>query len=111
MLAGCKQPPAARVTKNEAAAERGRDAIRRAGCGACHEISGISWPRGRAGPSLMGFDDRGVIAGTLANTPDTLAAFIRNPSSVKPGSTMPAMPVSEAEARDIAAYLYAHQDD
>lgn len=59
----------------------------------------------------MAFDDRGAIAGMLPNTPDRLAAFIRDPASVKPGSTMPAMPVTEAEARDIAAFLYAQQDD
>ena len=36
-----------------------------------------------------------------------LAAFVRNAPETLPGSTMPAMPLSPAEARDVAAYLYA----
>ncbi|WP_235510593.1 c-type cytochrome [Tsuneonella troitsensis] len=52
-----------------------------------------------------------MIAGTLPNRPDVLAAFIRNPPSVKPGSTMPPMPVTQREAADIAAYLYGLDHD
>ena len=39
-------------------------------------------------------------------TAETLAAYIRNAPALVPNSAMPAMPVSEAEARDVAAYLY-----
>ncbi len=111
VLNGCKQPPDDRVTTQASDEERGLAAIRRVGCGACHEIRGLDWPRGRAGPSLMGFDDKTPIAGELVNTPANLAAFIRNAPAAVPGSTMPPMPVTEAEARDIAAYLYSRQDD
>ena len=111
VVPACKQPPEERVTTQAPAEKRGLAAIKRAGCGACHEIDGIEWPRGRAGPSLMGFDDRTPIAGVLPNTPANLAAFIRNASAVVPGSTMPPMPVTEREARDIAAYLYSRPDD
>ncbi len=110
-LGACKQPPDEIVTTQASAEERGLAAIKRAGCGACHEIRGIDWPHGRAGPSLTGFDDRTPIAGQLVNTPANLAAFIRNAPAAVPGSTMPPMPVTEAEARDIAAYLYSRQDD
>ena len=110
-LGACKQPPDARVTTQAAMEERGLAAIRRVGCGACHEITGVDWPRGRAGPSLVGFDDKTPIAGALANTPANLAAFIRYAPAIKPGSPMPPMPVTQAEARDIAAYLYSRQDD
>ena len=91
---------------DRAAIERGKMAIERVQCAACHEIPGIAWPKGRTGPSLHSFDDRGMIAGSLPNRPDILAAFIRDAPALKPGSPMPAMPVSDAEARDIAAYLY-----
>lgn len=107
----CKQPPASRYVPANDAAERGLIAIERAGCAVCHEIPGISWPQGRSGPSLIGFDDFGPIAGTLPNTPENLAAFIRNAPAAKPGSTMPAMPLTEEEARDAAAYLYGLDDD
>jgi cytochrome c1 len=111
LLTSCKDPVETRREPTETASDRGFAAIKRAGCGSCHEIPGLDWPSGRLGPSLEGFDDIGLIAGKLPNRPDMLAAFIRNPRSVKPGSTMPPMPVSEAEALDIAAYLYGLDHD
>ena len=90
----------------QASAARGLTEIKRAGCGACHVIPGLSWPRGGSGPSLEGFANQGLIAGTLPNRPDILAAFIRNAPAVLSGTTMPAMPLNEAQARDAAAYLY-----
>lgn len=109
-LAACKQPPEPRHVPDAKAMERGLAAIERAGCGACHEIPGLDWPSGRTGPSLVGFDDIGPIAGALPNTAENLAAFVRNAPAAKPGSTMPAMPLSEDEARDVAAYLYGIND-
>lgn len=109
-LSGCKQPPESRYSRGSTAAERGLATIERVGCASCHEIPGIAWPKGALGPSLKGFDDDGLIAGELPNTAENLAAFIRNAPAVKPGSTMPAMPVSEEEARDMAAYLYGLDD-
>ncbi|WP_269713298.1 c-type cytochrome [Caulobacter sp. NIBR2454] len=84
----------------------GRAAMERVGCGACHQIPGVRWPQGKVGPSLEGFADRALIAGQLPNQPQTLAAFIRNAPALSPNSGMPPMPVTEEEARDIAAYLY-----
>ena len=102
-LVACKQPPEPRHVPDA-------KAIERAGCGACHEIPGLDWPSGRTGPSLVGFDDIGPIAGALPNTAENLAAFVRNAPAAKPGSTMPVMPLSEDEARDVAAYLYGIND-
>ena len=90
---------------------RGKAAIERVGCAACHEIPGIEWPTGRTGPSLAGFDDIGPIAGALPNTPENLAAFVRNAPAAKVGSTMPAMPLTQEESRDVAAYLYGLDDE
>lgn len=106
LVAGCKPPPDARWPIDPAAVERGRKAIERVQCAACHDIPGIAWPKGRTGPSLQDFGDRGMIAAALPNRPDVLAAFVRDAPSVKPGSSMPPMPVTDAESRDIAAYLY-----
>ena len=47
----------------------------------------------------------GLIAGKLANTPDNLVRWIRQPKTVKPLTAMPDMGVSEGDARDMAAYL------
>ena len=82
--------------------------MERVGCGSCHVIPGIGWPKGKVGPALDGLGRQGLIAGKLPNEPDVLAAYIRNAPGLVPGSAMPAMPVSEQEAQDIAAYLYQH---
>ena len=47
-----------------------------------------------------------MIAGRLPNRPDVLAAFVRNAPALVPGTAMPAMPLTEEESRDVAAYLY-----
>ena len=61
-------------------------------------------------PELAGIADQALIAGQLPNRPDVLAAFVRNSPALLPESTMPAMPISEDESRDVAAYLYALSD-
>jgi len=111
LLCACKPPPTSRYEADPAAARRGFAAIQSAGCGACHEIPGVDWPKGRTGPSLVGFDDIGPIGGQLPNTPENLAAFVRNAPSALPGSTMPPMPLTVADARDVAAYLHGIDDD
>ena len=111
VLVGCKPPPDDRQLVDPDSAARGKAVIERVECAACHEIPGVDWPRGRLGPSLIGFDDVGLIAGSLPNRPGVLADFVRNAPAVKPGSTMPAMPISESESRDVAAYLYGAGDD
>lgn len=84
---------------------RGETAIAKFGCGSCHVIPGAR-ARGKVGPPLSDFAERAFIAGRSPNTPANLAAWIRRPDSVEPGTAMPALGVSEREARDIAAYLY-----
>lgn len=90
----------------QASPEHGLEVINRVGCGACHSIPGVDWPRSTIGPDLSGFGDRTLIAGSVPNRPDLLAAFVRDAPSVDPGSGMPSMPLSEEESRDVAAYLY-----
>lgn len=107
LTAACKPPPDETHAMPQADAARGKRAIERAGCGACHVIPGLRWPRGQSGPSLQGFAEQGLIAGRLPNRPDLLAAYVRDAPATLPGTTMPAMPLNEAEARDVAAYLYA----
>lgn len=106
-VGACKPPPGQEVAMPLADAERGKAAIERVGCASCHTIEGIDWPQGRTGPALAGMERRGLIAGRLPNRPDVLATFVRDAPSLVPDGTMPAMPLSEREARDVAAYLYA----
>jgi len=84
----------------------GSHAIRRYGCGACHEIPGIPGADGHVGPALTGFSRRAEVAGRLSNDPANLIRWIRHPQQVSPGNGMPDQGVTEQDARDIAAYLY-----
>lgn len=86
--------------------DAGKAAIARYACTACHEIPGTADAAGKAGPSLAGIAVRSEIAGRLANSPDNLVRWIRHPQHVAPGSGMPEQGLTQADARDIAAYLY-----
>ena len=44
-------------------------------------------------------------AGTLANTPGNLTAWIADPQGIKPGSQMPNLYLSGAQLNDTRAYL------
>lgn len=86
-------------------AERGRKALYQYACNACHMIPGVTGSNAHVGPSLEGIGARKLIAGTLANTPENLAHWLRETQKVKPGTAMPQLGVVEEDARDIAAYL------
>ncbi|MBC6982559.1 cytochrome c family protein [Caulobacter sp. 17J80-11] len=98
------QVQAARLTGGDP--EAGQAAIGRYGCGACHQIPGVPGAAGQVGPPLTGVSTRAYLAGRLDATPANLIRWIRDPQGVEPGTVMPDMGLSDAEARDIAAYLY-----
>lgn len=97
--------------EDSAAVARGRQAAVDLGCGACHTMPGIGWPQGRAGPSLDGFAARAMIAGRLPSRPDVLAAYLRDPQALVPGTAMPAVPMTQGQADDMAAWLYTLDRD
>jgi len=80
----------------------------RYGCAGCHTISALPGSAGKVAPSLDGLRQRVYIAGRLPNTADNLQRWIREPQSLSPGSAMPDTGISADEARDVAAFLYAH---
>ena len=86
-------------------AERGRQALYQYACSACHTIPGVTSSSPNVGPPLKGLASRGLIAGKLANTPDNLLHWLRHPKEVKPLTAMPDLGVTEADARDMVAYL------
>jgi sulfur-oxidizing protein SoxX len=90
--------------------KRGLAEMERVGCAACHDIPGITWPRGTVGGSLKGVGGRALLAGRHPNQPDVMTRWIRDAPSLSPGTAMPAMPVNDTQARDIAAYLYTLDD-
>jgi cytochrome c oxidase subunit 2 len=46
-----------------------------------------------------------IAAGALANTPADLLQWIRDPQAVKPGTTMPAVPLAADDLRAVIAWL------
>jgi putative membrane protein len=85
---------------------RGIRAIRHYGCAACHTIPGIPGANSNVGPALAGISGRPYLAGVLTNTPSNLVRWIHHPQQVDPLTAMPDVGLSEADARDIASYLY-----
>jgi mono/diheme cytochrome c family protein len=99
------QARAAQLTGGDPA--RAPALMNRYGCAGCHTIAGLQAPGGLVGPPLRDLGRRVYVAGVLTNTPDNLVRWIVNPKEFNPRTAMPVTGVSEEEARDIAAYLYA----
>lgn len=78
----------------------------RHGCAGCHGLRGVAGTAS-LGPDLTLFGQRGTVgAGTLANTAENVARFIRNPQALKPGVQMPAFDMlPDEEIAAIADYL------
>jgi cytochrome c len=88
-------------------AERGRRLLTQYQCGSCHVIPGVAAATGRSAPTLAAFGRRSYIGGRWPNESDALVRWIVAPRALLPDATMPAMGASEADARDMAAYLMA----
>jgi cytochrome c1 len=104
-LAACGGPPDPTPTLGAADVARGRQLVADKGCVACHAFPDVKWPRGGLGPPLAGFGQQGLIAGRLPNQPGVLMQFVRNAPALVPGTAMPAVPMTDQEARDVTAYL------
>lgn len=104
-LVACDGPPDRTPTLGDADIARGRQLVAAKGCTACHSFPDVRWPRGGLGPSLDGFGRQGLIAGRLPNQPGVLMQFVRNAPALVPGTAMPAVTMTDSEARDVTAYL------
>lgn len=102
---GCSQDRPAAVAGGDAV--RGHAAVLRYGCAACHTIPGVPSYGANVGPPLAGLAKRSYLAGVLPNTPENLVRWLRDPPQVDPRTAMPRLGVSDTEAADIAAFLYA----
>jgi mono/diheme cytochrome c family protein len=101
--AGCEERHETGAVGDPAA---GSAVIARIECGVCHTIPGIPGARGIVAPPLDGFARRSLIGGVVANEPNNLVRWVRDAPSLAPDTAMPALPLDELEARDVAAYLY-----
>jgi cytochrome c len=100
------------MMRSHAAATTGGDPVRgeamfiQYGCGSCHALKNVRAATGSVGPPLDGIALRVIIGGHLANTPDNMEHWIRDPQQVSPGTAMPDLNVGEDDARDMTAFLY-----
>ena len=74
-------------------------------CANCHAIAGTTADLSVA-PNLTHVSTRYTLAaGALANSPDNLARWLRDPDAFKPQSHMPNLNLSRAEVDALVAYL------
>jgi cytochrome c2 len=107
VVAGCQpinRNPPPQVRAGDPAA--GAQDIAHFGCGGCHVVPGVQGADGTVGPPLNGFARRQFIAGQVTNNPAHLIHWLRFPTEIDPGTDMPNLGITQAQARDIAAYLY-----
>jgi cytochrome c oxidase subunit 2 len=101
--ADAQRQPAAATSDEEAAA--GRDVFLAKACASCHTVRGTR-AAGTTGPDLTHVGSRKMIAaGLFETTRGSLAAWIADPQTLKPGNNMPMVPLTADELRSVSAYM------
>ena len=105
---------AASTVRADPEVERGRALMAQKGCIGCHTVDGFA-PGITVGspdfPDLTNFGMRTTLGAAIrANTPENLAAWLRDPDAMKPGNFMPQLwqandPNAEEEIAAVVAYL------
>jgi cytochrome c oxidase subunit 2 len=73
-------------------------------CVTCHTVQSVS--AGVIGPNLTHVGSRTTIAGgTLANTPENMARWLKDPPAAKPGALMPNLGLNDTQISSLVAYL------
>ena len=86
-------------------AQRGQQLFQSLSCALCHTVQGTQ-AGGKRAPDLTHLASRRTLAaGTLPNTSERLSAWIADPQKFKPGTNMPATPMSAEDLKAIVAYL------
>lgn len=94
-----------RVAPATPAERRGEHVFETNACASCHQIRGTR-ASGSVGPDLTHLAQRSTLAAlTIPNTGPYLLRWIRDPQHVKPGNRMPGLNLSDADYRDLLAYL------
>ncbi|HHH27148.1 MAG TPA: c-type cytochrome, partial [Polyangiaceae bacterium] len=95
---------------SEANPAHGRQLIEDKGCDSCHRLGGAPLPELAGAGEVAETRVAVMLAPDLRFARDrwsasSLVRWIRNPLSMKPDTKMPETPMTEDEAKDIAAYL------
>jgi cytochrome c oxidase subunit II len=89
----------------DATIRQGQQVFLGSSCVYCHTIRGTN-ASGTIGPDLTHIASRlELAAGSVPNVPGYLQGWIMDPQSIKPGTQMPASPLTPQEAHDLIAYL------
>lgn len=89
----------------DARAQRGQQLFQALSCALCHTVQGTQ-AGGKRAPDLTHLASRRTLAaGTLPNTAAQLSAWITDPQRFKPGTNMPATPMSPEDLQALVAYL------
>lgn len=84
---------------------QGHDVFLSSACTMCHGIRGTQ-AAGRLAPDLTHLASRGTIAaGVLPYSRGSLAAWIADPQTIKPGNHMPNVTLSPGDLQSLLAYL------
>jgi cytochrome c oxidase subunit II len=93
------------ANETEAEMAKGREVFRSKPCSGCHTIRGTD-AVGTTGPDLTHVGGRKYIAaGLFETTRGSLAAWIADPQTLKPGNNMPMVPLTPEELQSVSAYL------
>jgi cytochrome c oxidase subunit 2 len=88
-----------------ALAAKGAEVFKEKNCVNCHSIAGLM-TKGLVAPDLTHVGSRTTLAaGTLPNTPENLAKWLKNPQSVKKGALMPDIGLNTDQIKYLTAYL------
>ncbi len=90
-------------------ADAGKALMTSKGCIACHTIAGVPGAVGTIGPALSDMGDPAkhpkMAGGTLDNNVDNMKKWLKDPPTVKPGTVMPNLNLSQPEIDNLVAYL------
>jgi cytochrome c oxidase subunit 2 len=101
LAAGAKSPP----PPTDSTQLYGQRVFLASGCAVCHTIGGTQ-AQSFVGPPLTHLKSRMTIAaGALTNTKANLMGWITNPQAIKPGTRMPAVPLTGAQLAALVDYL------
>src|SRR5690606_805342 len=101
-LAGCAPSRESFVRLPNADPEQGRVEMKNYSCGVCHVIPGVRGARGQVGPTLESYAKRVYVAGKFQNEPQLLAQWIQDAPSLASETAMPAIDMSDEQARNMA---------
>ncbi len=93
------------ASRGGTAAEGGARLFQQMTCANCHALGGTA-ARAQFGPDLTHLDERQTLAaGVVSNTPAELRRWLKDPQSIKPGTLMPNLQLTDAQVSELTAYL------